>query len=195
MSKKLILFGDSITAGFYKGCITKKLTERLENYFPEWTVQNAGIPGDTTKGAVARCEQHVTRYQPDFVTVFFGANDLSSDHWVPLDDYVANLEHLIVTIGPEKVLLLGPPYSDQRIRKADRPVERIQQYSIEAEKIAQRYQIPFIPVFEKMTARTEADCLALLQSDGLHFSNVGYDWLAAEMAEGLKQVQQAQTSR
>lgn len=76
MTKPLILFGDSLTAGYLDGEITDELTKRLAAVFPEVPVVNAGIPGDTTTGALIRLHDHVLRYDPKLVTVFFGANDV-----------------------------------------------------------------------------------------------------------------------
>jgi len=51
---KIILFGDSITAGYSKGKVTDQLTRRIKASFPAADVVNAGIPGETTREALLR---------------------------------------------------------------------------------------------------------------------------------------------
>ncbi|MEG2602840.1 MAG: lipase, partial [Carnobacterium sp.] len=61
MLKKIVLFGDSITAGYLDGYVSKALTDRLADFLPEDKIINVGIPGDTTNGGLERFEQHVLK--------------------------------------------------------------------------------------------------------------------------------------
>lgn len=67
---KMVLFGDSITAGYTKKEITAKLTCRMSEYFPKADIINAGIPGETTEDGLKRIEAHVLKYKPDIVVIF-----------------------------------------------------------------------------------------------------------------------------
>ena len=84
---KMVLFGDSITAGYTKKEITAKLTCRMLEYFPKADIINAGIPGETTEDGLKRIEAHVLKYKPDIVVIFFGANDVARHKFVSLDRY------------------------------------------------------------------------------------------------------------
>lgn len=183
----LYLFGDSITAGYREGEITDALTKRVATAFPELEVVNAGIPGDTTIDALKRIDQHVLRYEPNYVTVFFGANDVATYNHVSLETYLVNLREIIQWIGKDKVILLGTPYASQKSHGQDHRLEDIKRYSDGAKTLAELNNIPFIDMQATMTA--QADPEVLLQTDGLHFSSAGYELLAAQInAEVAKKV-------
>ena len=99
--KKIILFGDSITAGYEDGVTDFRLNEEIEAIFTDVEVINAGIPGDTSQGALKRVKNHVLKYEPDIVTVFFGANDASKISGLDINSYQENILALVRLIGPE----------------------------------------------------------------------------------------------
>ena len=183
--KKLFLFGDSITAGYYDQDITDLLTARVQANFPDFQVVNAGIPGDTTEDGLRRIEEHVLRYQPDYVTVFFGANDVAIHNHVSKAAYQANLQQIIELIGAEKVILLSTPYAHQAVQGTDRPLERIKDYVAAAEALSQAKSMPFVNLLAAMAETGAAK--DLLQADGLHFSPKGYDFLAQLISDALEQ--------
>jgi lysophospholipase L1-like esterase len=89
----IAFLGDSVTQGCfelykkgehgYETVFDKKssyemyLFDMLCTLYPNVTVNivNAGISGDTTKGALARLDRHVLRHAPDLTVVCFGLND------------------------------------------------------------------------------------------------------------------------
>ncbi|MGX7150202.1 GDSL-type esterase/lipase family protein [Enterococcus ureasiticus] len=186
--KKIVLFGDSITAGYGEEAITPILqnliTEELaiKNY-EEVTIVNAGMPGDTTQGAMNRLDKEVLAEKADIVTIFFGANDTNSDNLVPLEKYAENIEAMITKIGKEKVILLTPPYVDCA-RKPTRDDKRIREYAERVKVIGAKYEIPVIDVYKAMVVYPGTD--EFLQADGLHFSKTGYDLLAALIVREIK---------
>ncbi|EJQ50009.1 hypothetical protein IEQ_02835 [Bacillus cereus BAG6X1-2] len=133
--KTLVCFGDSITADetFFGG--TPRLTPRLQEVFPNWKVVNAGVPGDNTFDALQRIEEDVLSHEPDFVTVFLGTNDAVSFAQVPLQVYKENLEKIVSTISPEKVLLISPAPVDEE-RQRNRTNEVLGQYTDVVEEVA-----------------------------------------------------------
>ena len=182
---KMVLFGDSITAGYTKKEITAKLTCRMSEYFPKADIINAGIPGETTEDGLKRIEAHVLKYKPDIVVIFFGANDAARHKFVSLDRYQRNLEEMIRLIGQEKVVLVSPPYTNQLLRHTDRPLERLMLYRDVTKKLAKKYHLPYVNMMTSMMAAPDPN--VYLQKDGLHFSNKGYDLLAKEMARAIKE--------
>lgn len=185
MTKPIILFGDSITAGYVAGEITDELTRRLAQLFPGEGFVNAGIPGDTTTGALGRLNDHVLRYDPKLVTVFFGANDVCPSCEVPLPLFEENLTTIVEEIGVEKVLLIGLPYVNPKRYDDERPDAAVLIYNKVVQRVADRYAIPFVSLFSEMQERAVAE--GFYQVDGLHFSSAGYDYLAAKMSEGIKE--------
>ena len=65
---KLICLGDSITANEKDPSGTLKLTPRLKQVLPNWTIINAGVAGDNTRGALKRLQNDVLNYRPDMVS-------------------------------------------------------------------------------------------------------------------------------
>lgn len=180
---KIILFGDSITAGYEDGVTDFRLNEEIEAVYPNIDVINAGIPGDTTCGALNRLEAHILKYQPNLVVVFFGANDVSNVMGVRIEDYMRNLQEIVQAIGPSKTILIGPPFADQRIYDKERPLVQIKAFNQAVQKIAQDYQVAYINLLDKML---ESDALTYLQEDGLHFSRKGYQLLGHLINEEIK---------
>ncbi len=183
--KKIILFGDSITAGYKNGEITGALTERIQQELPEFNVINAGIPGETTIEGLKRMERHVIAHRPTYVTIFFGANDVAGQHLVPISLYKSNLEKMLHQIGPEKCLLLTPPYIAPLLHAEDRPLTRVQDYAEAVLALGKELQADTVPLLAEMLALKEPD--KLLQVDGLHFSKAGYQFLSQAMVNGLNQ--------
>ena len=65
--ESVVFFGDSITQGWGND---------FKNHFPELSVANRGISGDTTRGMLIRIEQDVLSVQPKAVVMLMGTNDL-----------------------------------------------------------------------------------------------------------------------
>jgi len=73
---KIICFGDSLThgTGASRG---KDYPSQLSKMISR-PVINAGVPGDTTAGALRRLERDVLSYAPDIVLITLGGNDLKN---------------------------------------------------------------------------------------------------------------------
>ncbi|HEK9099990.1 SGNH/GDSL hydrolase family protein [Bacillus pfraonensis] len=184
----LICFGDSITADetFWNG--TPRLTPRLQEHFPDWKVENAGVPGDDTFDALRRIEEDVLSYDPTFVTVFFGANDAAFHKQVSLQEYEENLIEIVKKISPEKVLLISPAPVDEERQQA-RTNEVLSQYARVVEEVAKQTGSHFLDLHSHMTH--ESDYKKFVENeerDGLHFSVVGYEYLAELMGSKLKEI-------
>ena len=76
--KKLLILGDSISAGFgIKE--SKNWTTLMKNSFSKegksLKIINSSISGDTTSGGLSRISRDLNSYEPDFVLVELGGND------------------------------------------------------------------------------------------------------------------------
>ncbi|MDM5194432.1 SGNH/GDSL hydrolase family protein [Bacillus hominis] len=186
--KTLVCFGDSITADetFFGG--TPRLTPRLQEVFPNWKVVNAGVPGDNTFDALQRIEEDVLSHEPDFVTVFLGTNDAVSFAQVPLQAYKENLEKIVSTISPEKVLLISPAPVDEE-RQRNRTNEILGQYADVVKEVAKETGSHFLNLYAEMIQ--EQDYKRFVEDDekdGLHFGIEGYEYLAKLISEKLREV-------
>lgn len=76
--KKLMVFGDSLTAGYGlpRGeAFPVKLQERLKQEGAEVDVLGQGVSGDTTAGGLSRIE-YALKKNPDYVILELGGNDM-----------------------------------------------------------------------------------------------------------------------
>ena len=188
---RIILFGDSLTAGYNaEEMFTDDLTRRVQMAFPELEVINAGIPGDTAEQGLQRIQEHVLKYKTDqvnqleLVTIFFGANDLAIHRDVPVSEYRDYLKKIIEQIGCDKVVVFSAPYVDQKRRFHDRPLSRIEVYVEAAESVSRELAVSFVNLLEKMMDDTKRD--DWFQEDGLHFSQYGYEALANIFNQEIK---------
>ena len=74
---KILAFGDSLTAGYQlppEAAFPVQLENALKPRYPDVTVVNAGVSGDTTKGGLARLDWALSD-DVDAVILELGAND------------------------------------------------------------------------------------------------------------------------
>lgn len=109
----LVCLGDSITAKEKDKLGTIKLTPRLQQAFPDWTIINSGIPGENTRGALNRLQTDVLDYSPDLVTVLLGTADASENKGINIKEYEQNLTSIIEQITPQKTLVISSPPINQ----------------------------------------------------------------------------------
>lgn len=186
--EKLVLFGDSITAGYGKEAMSPILQKNIQVELQSQSllqipIINAGMLGNTTEDARKRVEHDVVALEPTIVTIFFGANDVSSDSLISLDEYGENLLQLVQIIGKEKVLLITPPYIICA-RNPSRKEHRVVEYVEKVKEIGKENGIFVIDLYSQMLAQKAPE--ELLQLDGLHFSTAGYQLLASLIVQGIK---------
>ena len=178
----LVAFGDSITAR-ESDEDRIRLTPRLRERLPGWTVVNAGVPAHTTRDGRERFERDVLAHAPDFVTILFGANDSSCHRRVEIEEYEWNLTHFVELIGAQKTLLISPTLVNEEAQRDKRDNVTIQRYADAVRRVAERTGAHFLDVHSLMAAR--ADWADFLVADGVHFSNAGYAFLAGAVLEKL----------
>jgi len=121
--KKIVCFGDSITAGYgldQSKSYPADLDEMLRARGYHYQVVNRGVPGDTTKDALTRVGQIVALH-PDVVVVEFGGND--GLRGLSTDLTRRNLARVLDTLlaAHIRVLLVGitlpPNYGEDYVAK------------------------------------------------------------------------------
>ena len=86
-SRTLVFLGDSLTAG-----------QDWQKHFPDFTVHNLGVNGDTTDGVKARLDE-VVALDPGIVVVLIGTNDLGKRRSV--EHIVQNIETILAMLRQE----------------------------------------------------------------------------------------------
>ncbi len=92
--KKIILFGDSILAGFKDGMPTDIIIDSLAQRFPNIEILNHSVPGATTQEGLDFLDLRVTPPY-DLVVLGLGTNDASVNLGISAGRYAKNLEELV----------------------------------------------------------------------------------------------------
>jgi lysophospholipase L1-like esterase len=151
----LVLFGDSLV---YEGdwCAL----------FPQLSVRNLGIPGDTSRDALSRVHQ-VRRLTPKTSVVMFGSNDLTQR--INRDETVRNIGRIVDQLGESgtSVMLMSIPPRSRRF------ADRIRTLNICIAKLAADRNASFVDLSDRLAdnrGRLRSD----LTNDGLHLLGAGY---------------------
>ncbi|HQG32627.1 MAG TPA: arylesterase [Deltaproteobacteria bacterium] len=92
--ENVICLGDSLTSGV--GASPGMDYPTQLSWLISVTVINAGVPGDTTEGALKRLDRDVLSKSPRIVLVVLGLNDLAGG--VPVEEIFSNLEKIVKRI-------------------------------------------------------------------------------------------------
>ena len=179
----LVVLGDSLSAGYgmaqsesWVGVLQQRWAEK----YPDITLINASISGDTTQGALNRLAGVIERHQPDAVFVELGGNDgLRGFNPATIAN---NLEQIITQLQQQdaKVALsqvrippnYGPRYNDM--------------FSSLFSQVAEKKEVPLIPFFMEQIIVDEN----LMQGDGIHPNREAQPLIADIMEPHLLQLVQ-----
>lgn len=173
--RKLICFGDSITAGYgledparesYPADLERLLSARGYHY----KVINDGVSGNTSKDAVARVNSVVSQH-PDAVLVEFGGND--GLRGLSLEITRKNLDLVLNTLQAAqiKVLLVGitlpPNYGPDYIKS----------FNAIFREAAQKHHLPLMPMIYDGVYTVPGT----IQNDGIHPTVKGSQLIAEHL--------------
>ncbi|WP_368736172.1 arylesterase [Algibacter sp. L4_22] len=182
-SKKIIFFGDSLTAGYgledVNNAFPGLIQSKIDSLQLDYTIVNSGISGETTSGGKNRIDW-VLNEEPTIFVLELGAND--GLRGVPLDQSKANLQTIIDAVKtkyPETVIVLA----GMQI-----PPNMGQSYTTEFKNmfpdLAKKNDLHLIPFLLEDVGGIEA----LNQSDGIHPTKAGHKILAENVWDILKPI-------
>jgi acyl-CoA thioesterase I len=166
--ENIICFGDSLTAG--TGAATgMDYPSQLARMIGR-PVINAGLPGDTTAGALVRLEQDVLARSPRIVLITIGGNDLT--HSVDREVFSRNLQTIITRIQAAGALVvvggIEVPLRDRGFREG-------------YQEVARATGAILIPnIFQGILGRPD------LMSDPIHPNTAGYTLIAERFHETIR---------
>ncbi|WP_245181054.1 arylesterase [Flavobacterium sp. XN-5] len=182
-SKKIVVFGDSLTAGYgledvndaFPGIIQDKIDALQLDY----TIVNSGVSGETTSGGINRIDW-VLNEEPSIFILELGAND--GLRGVPLQQTKENLQGIIDAVKKKypstKIILAGmqlPPNMGQTY------TTEFKNLFPSLSKKNDLYLIPFL-------LDNVGGVAALNQSDGIHPTKEGHEILATNVWNVLKPI-------
>jgi lysophospholipase L1-like esterase len=166
--ENLICFGDSLTAG--TGAATgMDYPSQLARMIGR-PVINAGLPGDTTAGALARMERDVLSRSPRIVLITLGGNDLT--HGVAREVFSRNLRTIVTRIQAAGALVV--------VGGIEVPL-RDRGFSEGYQEVAEATGAILIPnIFQGIRGRPD------LMSDPIHPNTAGYTLMAERFHETIR---------
>jgi len=166
--ENIICFGDSLTAG--TGATTgMDYPSQLARMIGR-PVINAGLPGDTTAGALARLERDVLSRSPRIVLITIGGNDLT--HGVDREVFSRDLQGIVTRIQAAGALVvvggIEVPLGDRGYRDG-------------YQEVARATGAIFIPnIFQGILGHPD------LMSDPIHPNPAGYTLMAERFHETIR---------
>ncbi len=160
-AKSIVVLGDSISANY--GFATEKgwvslLTQQIQKSYPQYTVHNQSISGDTTAGGLARLPKILTTYHPDIVLVELGANDgLRGMSLLAMQNNLSTIIKKSQQAGA-KVLLLSMRIPSNYGKRYT------EMFYNSYASLAEKYKIVLVPFILQDIALNKS----YLQADGLH---------------------------
>ena len=144
--------------------------------FPQTSVINASISGETTYGGLQRLPRLLDEHDPTLLVIELGGNDgLRGLGFAQSTDNLRNMARLAVDRGIEVVLIgvrmppnFGAAYS-----------ERFQQIY---QTVADEFDIVYLPRFLEGVAASDP---ALMQEDGIHPTAKAQPLLARKVEDGI----------
>jgi acyl-CoA thioesterase I len=177
-SKTIIALGDSLTLGYGlpdNQSYPAQLMQRLKSAGYDYTVQNAGVSGDTTAGLLSRLDWTLEGEKPTLIILSIGSNDAFQGKSVA--DIEKNIRSIIQKIQEKNIpiLFVGMKTSLNFSKEYREAYESI------FPNLAQEYNLSFIPfLLEGVAMNTE-----LNQSDRIHPNAQGYAKVVDTLMEGL----------
>jgi len=186
---RIACFGDSLTGVYYhtggRRAYADLLAIALKRIYPRAKIEtfNAGISGDTTRGALERIDRDVLAHRPHLVTIMFGMNDMTR---VPPDEYRANLAEIVARCrqaGAEVILC-----TSNSVRETPgRPMQTLERFMQIVRELGRELSVPVADCFAAFEARRAADPAewSLLLSDEIHPNMDGHKRIAEKIAATL----------
>ncbi len=160
--------GDSLTDGY-----------DLKKYYPDMTVINRGIGGDTTHGVIARLDTSVIEPAPRVIVMMIGTNNLV-DMFTDYEDILAELKSRLP--DTHVVLLSIPPASGDYVQRNG----QIAINNVKIESLAEKYGYAYVDVFTPLFDFERDELRAEYTTDGIHFTPLGYEVITAEVKPVLE---------
>ena len=166
--------GDSLTDGY-----------DVAQYYPQYTVVNRGIGGDTTHGVEERLQVSLYDLKPKVVVMLIGANNMST----MFENYERILLGLKDNLPNTKVILvsltaMGGSWGHKN---------QLATYNnVTIKKLAAKYGFTFIDLFTPLFDETTGEIYASYTTDGGHLTAEGYEVFTATVAPIIQQLLEEQ---
>ena len=176
--KKLLILGDSISAGFgikQSQNWTTLLKSSFSKEGKSLKIINSSISGDTTSGGLSRISRDLNTYKPDFVLVELGGNDALRGY--PISRIKQNLLRIVSIISDNQSIAI------------------IMQIKIPP-NYGKKYIEAFENIYSEVASETDAKLISfmlenvalkedLMQPDGIHPNEKAQPVIAEQIKEEI----------
>ncbi len=181
-TKKLLILGDSISAG-YGIKESENWVSLLENYLnagseTKYILINSSVSGDTTSGGVSRISKALEVSSPDFVLIELGGNDALRGY--PLENIEKNLEIIVKEVLNKK----SKPILMQIKIPPNYGKKYVDAFEDLYPSISEKYQIPLVEFLLEKVALDSS----LMQADGIHPNSLAQPIIASAMKIALLKI-------
>ena len=174
----------------FTGRSTIAMWKNLNSYFTNFNICNSGISGSTTDTMIKEKEKMIFSYNPSFIVMYAGENDLLS---ISPDELKSNMDYLVEEIQfrlPNTQLLIlslkPSPY-----RRSKHP-DFIKANYFYKEYAAKYSDIHFVDIWNPMINQDNSINGIYFMKDSLHLSEQGYDLISELTLNKILSIQQAQ---
>jgi lysophospholipase L1-like esterase len=170
--KKIVFIGDSLTEYF-----------DWQRRFPEFSVDNLGIAGETVEGLWKRMDQIGSMVKnPDFIFIMTGINDIAMGDYDLTGTYTKILEKLSslfkdTIMVVQSILPATLPWIDVKIIKMTNDSLKELAWEIHAE---------FLDLYSAFVDKDSRPLAEYLSYDGVHLSDKGYEKWSEAVARFLR---------
>ena len=181
-TKKLLIFGDSISAGYgikeSENWVALLANNLNKNSKINFILINSSVSGDTTSGGVSRIKKALEVHSPDYVLIELGGNDALRGY--PITNIQENLERIVSKVLEEKskpilMQIKIPPNYGRRYVSA---------FENLYPKISKTYQIPLMDFLLENVALDQN----LMQTDGIHPNSKAQPIIAKQIYIEIKNI-------
>lgn len=162
--KAIVFIGDSLTDYCEWG-------ELLQNA----TIKNRGIAGDTTEGVLNRLDE-IIEMKPAKIFLLIGTNDLIYGRNV--GEIALDYEKIIKTctqkLPDSKIYVQSIPPVNSKLNSYIKSDKEIMNLNQEIKKIANQYHVEYLDL-HSILVTSEGELASDYTTDGLHFTNKGYE--------------------
>ena len=159
----IVFLGDSLTDGY-----------DVSRFYPEYTVLNRGIAGDTTVGLEERLDVSLYAVQPKVAIMLIGANNM--------DTMLENYEDILIgfkeNVPSTKIILLSlTSMSGEWGRK-----NQLAAYNnVQIKMLASKYGYEYVDLYSALLNLETGEIYDEYTTDGGHLTEKGYEVLTREI--------------
>lgn len=154
-----VFLGDSLTDGY-----------DVKSYYPEYTVLNRGIGGDTTIWLEKRLDVSLYSVKTKVAIMLIGANNMET----MFENYQRILESFRENVPKTKIILLSLTSMGGEWGKKN----QLAAYNnVKIKKLAEQYGFEFVDLYSALLNLEDGEIYDEYTTDGGHLTNKGYEVL------------------